>query len=88
VKLSAIQLGNGGLRFLRLCHLYKREAARLTGVPICHDIHTFNATVSGKRTMKLLLGCLIAQISDKNVGHDFIPFSANYLCQTALATNL
>jgi len=73
VELCSVQLRNGHLRFVRVRHFDKSESTRLAGFPVGHDAYTLYAAVSGERIVKLILGGLITEISDKNVGHSVDP---------------
>jgi len=69
VEIGAIQLSNRGLGCRRFRHFDEREAARLARVPVRDDIHALHVAVSGERRMKIVLGSLITEISDKYVCH-------------------
>lgn len=73
MKFCAIQLSNGGLGCVGVGHFDERKAARLTGIPISDDTDSLDSAISGESGLKIVLGCLITEISDKNVGHSMFP---------------
>jgi hypothetical protein len=54
-------------------HFHEGEAARLAGVAICNDAHSLHTAVSGESSLKIVLCCLITEVSDKYVGHSIDP---------------
>ena len=70
MEIGAIQLSKRRLRCVRFGHFDERKAARLARVSVCNDIHPLNAAVSGESRMKIVLGRLITEISDKYICHD------------------
>jgi hypothetical protein len=71
VEIGPIQLSNGGLGCVRFRHFDEREAARLARVPVGNDIHALHAAVCGESRMEIVLGSLIAEISDKYACHKY-----------------
>jgi hypothetical protein len=69
VEIGAIQLRDGSLGCPRVRHFDECEAARLAGVPVGYEIHALHAAVSGECRMKIVLGRLITEVSDKYVCH-------------------
>jgi hypothetical protein len=67
VEIRAIQLSDSGLGCARVRHFDEREATRLARVPVGDDIHAFHAAVSSESRVKIILGSLITEISDKYV---------------------
>jgi hypothetical protein len=70
VKISTIQLSDRCLSGGRFRHFNERETARLTGVSIRNDVHALYAAVRSESRMKLVLGSLVTEISDKDICHD------------------
>lgn len=88
MEFGAVQLSNRVLRRRRFRHLDKCETAGLARVPVCDDVHAFHAAVSGESRMKIVLGSLIAEISDKYVCHSMNSFLVNLSLSDCLGTNL
>jgi hypothetical protein len=81
MEVGTIQLRNGHLSGLRFRHLHKGEATSLACVTIGYDIHAFHASIGGECGMKVVLGSLITEIPDKNVGHSVDPL----VCELSLS---
>jgi hypothetical protein len=88
VEIGAIQLRNSSLGFPRFCHFDEREAARLAGVPVRDDIYALHAAVSSESRMKIILGGLITEISDKYVCHSMDSFLVDLSLSDCSRTNL
>jgi hypothetical protein len=88
VEIGAIQLSNSGLGCCRFRHFDERETARLARVPVCDDIHALHVAVSGERSVKIVLGSLITEISDKYVCHDVNSFFFDLSLSDCSKTNL
>ena len=69
MEIGAIQLSNRRLGCRRFRHFDEREAARLARVPVRYDIYALHGAVGGESRIKIVLGRLITEISDKNVCH-------------------
>jgi hypothetical protein len=55
IQLRTIQLRNCRLRFIGVCHFHETKAARLPGLLIRNDAHTFHRPVLRKRLLQLFL---------------------------------
>jgi hypothetical protein len=73
VEFGTIQLSNRRLRGVSFRHFHEGEATRLAGVAIGDDAHSLDTAVSGESSLKVVLCCLITEVSDKNVGHSIFP---------------
>jgi hypothetical protein len=69
VEIAAIQLSNSSLGCRRFRHFDERKAARLTRVPVGNDVDALHAAVSRESRMKIILGRLKTEVSDKYVCH-------------------
>jgi len=56
---------------VRIRHFDECEAARLARVTVGNDIHALHAAVCGESRMEIVLGSLIAEISDKYACHKY-----------------
>jgi hypothetical protein len=88
VEIGAIQLSNGRLGCPGFRHFDECEAARLARVPVGDDIHALHAAVSSESRMKILLGSLITEISDKYVCHDMNSFLVDLSLSDCSRTDL
>jgi hypothetical protein len=88
VEIGAIQLSNRGLGCRRVPHFDEREAARLARVPVRDDIHALHIAVSGERRMKIVLGSLKTEISDKYICHRMKSFLVDLSLSDCSRTNL
>jgi hypothetical protein len=74
VEFGAIQLGNGRFGIALFGHFDEGEAARLPGVTIRNDVDALDVPVLGECGMQVLLRGLVAEVPDKNVGHQKCSF--------------
>lgn len=88
MELGSVQMGDRGLRVLRIRHFDECEAPRLTCVTIGNNIHPLYAPVCRERGLKIVLGSLITEIPYKNVGHSVNPFSLKLSLSDCTETNL
>jgi hypothetical protein len=88
VEFGTIQLSNGRLGCVRFRHFDEREAARLARLAICDDTHSLHTSVSGESSLKIILGSLITEISDKYVGHSMNPFFRDLSLSDCFRTDL
>jgi len=88
VQIGAIQLSDRGLGRVRFRHFDERETARLARVPVSHDIHALHTAVSSEYRMKIILGSLITEISDKYVCHNMNSFLVDLSLSVCFRTNL
>jgi hypothetical protein len=73
-QFCAVQLRNSVLCSLRISHFNKGKTARLAGSTVSHDIDSFYSAIRLKGGLQVFLSCLVAEISDKNVGHNIESF--------------
>jgi hypothetical protein len=90
---AAVQFGSVQVRYrvlgsFRVAHFDECESAWLTRFAVGHEIDSFYVAVRSERILEVSLGCLITEISDKNVGHSESFSGVNYLCLTALNQRL
>src|SRR5579875_441416 len=88
VEIGAIQTGNGRFGSCVIAHFDERETAGLARVPVRHDIHSFDAAVSGESCMKIILGSLETEISDKYVCHRMNSFFSDLSLSDCSRPNL
>src|SRR5208283_1762937 len=69
VQFGAVQGVNGRSRLGAVGHLDKSEPARLPGVPVGYDANALNGAVALEGGPKVVLGCLVAEVSHENVCH-------------------
>jgi hypothetical protein len=81
-------LSNSSSGCARVRHFDEREAARLARVPVGDDIHALHAAVSSESRMKIILGSLITEISDKYVCHNMNSFLVDLSLSDCSRTNL
>jgi len=74
MELGSIEMRNRRFGLVRISHFHKSESTRLAGAAIGHDIYAFNGPVLGEGGVKLVLSSLVAEVPDKNIGHESIPF--------------
>ena len=72
VEHGSIQCRNSALRVRRLRHLHEGDAAGFARIPVHDDRDGFHVAVGCKKFPQLLLSHRDIQVSDKNVGHEFI----------------
>jgi hypothetical protein len=92
MKLRSVQMGDRCLSLVRIGHFHKRESARLAGAAVGYDIHALYSAVLGEGCVQFVLSCLVAEVPDKNIGHEIIPFwlsglSLHLLLQHSLSYN-
>ena len=88
VEIGAIQLSNRGLGCRRVPHFDEREAAGLARVPVGDHIHALHLAVSGESCVKIILGSLITEISDKYICHRVNSFFVDLSLSDCSRTNL
>lgn len=71
---STVEFGSIQLRDGRFCvplfrHFDEGETTRLTGTAIRHDVDPLDTAILREGGLQVLLGRLVAEISDKDVGH-------------------
>jgi hypothetical protein len=77
-QLGAVQLGDSGLRRLRIRHFDEGESTGLPGGAVRYYTDAVYRAISLKSGLQVFLRCLIAEISDKDVGHSLLsPFQYN-----------
>ena len=72
VKYRFVECRNSCLRFRRLRHLHEGDAAGFARIPVLDDGDGFDDTVGCKEFPQLPLRHRDIQVSDKDVGHEFI----------------
>jgi hypothetical protein len=73
VEHRPLQRSNRSLGFSCLGHLDKSHTAGLAGIPVHHDSDGFDASMCCKNFSQLLLCYRDIQVTDENIGHEFIP---------------
>ena len=73
VEHRPLQRSNRSLGFSCLAHLDKSHTAGLAGIPVHHDSDGFDASMCCKNFSQLLLCYRDIQVTDENIGHEFIP---------------
>lgn len=74
VKHRSVQRRNSALGFRRLGHLHEGYAPRFARIPVLDDGDSVDSTVGCKQFPQLPLRHRDIQISDEDVGHEFILF--------------
>jgi len=75
VHFRTVQLGDRVFRVPLFRHFDEGEAARLTRIAIRNNVYTLHIPVLGKCGVQFVLRSLIAQISDKDIGHSPTPLT-------------
>jgi hypothetical protein len=69
VHFGAIQLGDSRFRVALFSHFDEGKTARLAGIAIRHDVDPLDIAVLGEGGVQVFLGGLVAEVPDKDIGH-------------------
>jgi hypothetical protein len=70
VELGSIEMRDGCFGFVRIRHFHKSKPTRLSSAAVGHDIYTLYGPVLGEGRMQFVLCSLVAEVPDKNIGHE------------------
>jgi hypothetical protein len=77
-QLAAVQFRNGFSALFCVCHLDKRESARTSCIPICHEGDAINLSVLPKKLTQFVFASSEIEIPDKNVFHKIYSIDVGY----------